>query len=104
MYWYKIIILSKNVNNIIFSSKAYLYIINKVYICTGVQRNTWQKTRGITTDELVDRYTIEDEIIGDAPRQLQGLGKSYTPDNLKKYLKSFLSGAFPVTLGIETTK
>lgn len=58
------------------------------------------KRRGISTDELIDMYTVEGELLGEAPGQLLGLSKVYTPENLKKYLKNFLSVATPVTLGL----
>lgn len=62
------------------------------------------KRRGISTDELVDMYTVEDELMGEAPKGLLELSRVYTPENLKKYLKGFLSVATPVTLGLNAYK
>lgn len=60
------------------------------------------KRRGISTDELVDMYTIEGDILGDAPKALRELNMVYTPENLKKYVNGFLSISTPITVGINT--
>ena len=39
------------------------------------------KRRGISTDELVDMYTVEGELMGEAPKQLHELGMVYTLEN-----------------------
>lgn len=62
------------------------------------------KRRGISTDELVDMYTIEGHIYGEAPDQLVDLGMSYTPENLKKYLKGFMSVAAPFAVTTQLVK
>lgn len=58
--------------------------------------------RGLTTDQLVDMYTVEGDILGEAPQSLRDLGMVYTPDNLKKYLNGFLSISAPVTIGLNS--
>ena len=61
---------------------------------------------GNTVDDLVDHYTMQStgEIFSFAPAPLRYLNYAYTPENLKKYLKGFLSVATPVTLGLNAYK
>ena len=57
--------------------------------------------RGITVDDLVDQYTMQStgEIFDFAPAPLRYLNYAYTPENIKKFTKGFLSFATPLTLG-----
>ena len=59
--------------------------------------------RGMSVDELVDYYTMQStgEIFDFAPEPLQYLNYAYTPDNIKKFIKNFLSVSAPTTLGIK---
>ena len=58
------------------------------------------KDMGLSTDEFIDSYTENGEITKYAPDYLKDMGKILTVDNLKKYLKNFLSVASPI--GIAT--
>ena len=60
------------------------------------------KREGISTDELVDKFTIKGEIDKSqkAPSALKELNAVYTPENIKKFLKNFLSFASPVGIGV----
>lgn len=62
------------------------------------------KDRGMSTDEFVDTYTTtNDEISKKASRQLRQLGYVLTPENIKKYLRNFLSVGMPIGLTIPYT-
>lgn len=55
------------------------------------------KDSDMSTDDFVDKYTnVNGRIAHDAPLNLQQLGEILTTDNIKKYLKNFLSVAAPV--------
>jgi hypothetical protein len=58
------------------------------------------KEKNMSTDAFVDAYTENDEIVPYAPRELQAMGNILTLDNLKKYLRNFLSVGIPI--GITT--
>lgn len=55
------------------------------------------KREGISTDEFVDKYSQNGYITNSAPVQLQQLGMVFTVENLKKYLKNFLSISAAIT-------
>ena len=59
--------------------------------------------RGISIDDLVDQYTMQStgEIFNFAPAPLRYLNYAYTPENMKKFIKGFLSLSTPLTLGIK---
>lgn len=62
------------------------------------------KDRGMSTDEFVDAYTTTNgEISKKASRQLRQLGYVLTPENIKKYLRNFLSVGMPIGLTIPYT-
>lgn len=62
------------------------------------------KDRGMSTDEFVDTYTTTNgEISKKASRQLRQLGYVLTPENIKKYLRNFLSVGMPIGLTIPYT-
>ena len=50
----------------------------------------------MTTDEFIDMWTANGKIVKYAPEWLRNMGEILTPDNLKKYVKSFLSVSAPV--------
>lgn len=54
------------------------------------------KEAGMPTDEFVDKYTKDGEIIDTAPMQLQQMGDIFTLNDLKKYLRNFLPIAAPI--------
>ena len=56
------------------------------------------KEAGMSTDEFVDKYTKDGEIIDTAPMQMQQMGDIFTLNDLKKYLRNFLSIATPVSI------
>lgn len=65
------------------------------------------KTMGVLgmsddTRNFIDAYTIDGDISDGAPKQLKELSMFYSPDNLKKYLKGFLSVTAPVTIVAKT--
>lgn len=57
------------------------------------------KDNGLSTDAFIDSYTKDGKIVGYAPEYLRDMGKIFTVDNLKKYLRNFLSIAAPIGLG-----
>lgn len=62
------------------------------------------KDHGMSTDEFVDAYTITNgEISKKASRQLRQLGYVLTPENIKKYLRNFISVGMPIGLTIPYT-
>lgn len=58
---------------------------------------------GNTVDDLVDHYTMQStgEIFSFAPAPLRYLNYAYTPENIKKFTKGFLSFTAPLTFGIK---
>lgn len=56
------------------------------------------KDEGLSTDAFVDSYTKNGKISEDTPYQLRQMGKILTIENLKKYLKNFLSTSAPLGL------
>ena len=50
----------------------------------------------MTTDDFVDVYTENGKIASYAPYELQDMGSILTLDNLKKYLRNFLSVGMPI--------
>lgn len=62
------------------------------------------KNNGMTTDDFVDFYTTDNgKIAKYAPGELQEIGSILTTENLKKYLRNFLSIATPIGI-VETNK
>lgn len=60
------------------------------------------KDHNMTTNDFVDKFTNRGRITDDAPINLQQLNEILTTDNIKKYLKNFLSITTPI--GITTYK
>lgn len=60
------------------------------------------KDHNMTTDNFIDKFTRNGRITDDAPIDLQQLNDILTTDNIKKYLKNFLSISVPI--GITTYK
>ena len=56
----------------------------------------------MTTDEFIDMWTANGKIVKYAPEWLRNMGEILTPDNLKKYVKSFLSVSAPVGISSST--
>lgn len=54
------------------------------------------KAKNMSTDDFVDTYTRNGEIVPYAPYELQDMGSILTLDNLKKYLRNFLSVDIPI--------
>lgn len=50
----------------------------------------------MSTDEFVDKYTEDGKITDKAPMQLQQMSDIFTLNDLKKYLRNFLSIATPI--------
>lgn len=62
------------------------------------------KNNGMTTDDFVDFYTTDNgKIAKYAPGELQEIGSILTTENLKKYLRNFLSIAAPIGI-VKTNK
>lgn len=62
------------------------------------------KNNGMTTDDFVDFYTTDNgKIAKYALGELQEIGSILTTENLKKYLRNFLSIATPIGI-VETNK
>lgn len=60
------------------------------------------KDNNMTTDEFIDMWTANGKIVRYAPEWLRNMGEILTPDNLKKYVKSFLSVSTPVGISSST--
>lgn len=58
------------------------------------------KEKNMSTDDFVDAYTKDGKIIPYAPYELRDMSSILTLDNLKKYLRNFLSVGMPI--GITT--
>lgn len=58
------------------------------------------KAKNMSTDDFVDAYTRNGKIVPYAPHELRDMGSILTLDNLKKYLRNFLSVGMPI--GITT--
>lgn len=54
------------------------------------------KEKNMSTDAFVDAYTRNGEIVPYAPYELLDMGSILTLDNLKKYLRNFLSIGMPI--------
>ena len=54
------------------------------------------KKNNLSTDDFVDVYTENGKIAPYAPYELQDMGSILTLDNLKKYLRNFLSISMPI--------
>lgn len=54
------------------------------------------KDGNMTTDEFIEMWTASGKIVKYAPEWLRNMGEILTPENLKKYVKSFLSVSAPV--------
>ena len=97
--------LAKVIQNVLPVSKEKMRkIVNRYYYLVNPQEKRaravslyqYAKDNNMSTDELVDLYTKNGEIAKYAPEYLRDMGKILTPENLKKYLKDFLSVAAPV--------
>ncbi len=60
------------------------------------------KDSNMTTDEFIDMWTANGKIVKYAPEWLRNMGEILTPDNLKKYVKNFLSVSAPVGIASST--
>ena len=60
------------------------------------------KDSNMTTDEFIDMWTANGKIVKYAPEWLRNMGEILTPDNLKKYVESFLSVSAPVGISSST--
>lgn len=60
------------------------------------------KNNGMTTDAFVDKYTKNNMITPNAPINLQQLGEILTIDNIKKYLRNFLSVSTPIGITLKS--
>lgn len=58
------------------------------------------KNKGVSIDDFVDSYTNNGKIVKKAPDQLKQLGYVLSPENIKKYIKNFLSISMPVGMTI----
>lgn len=59
------------------------------------------KNNGMTTDDFVDFYTTDNgKIASYAPYELKDMGSILTLDNLKKYLRNFLSVGMPIGITV----
>lgn len=56
------------------------------------------KNKGVSIDDFVDSYTNNGKIAKYAPEQLREIGEILTPDNIKKYLRNFLSIGAPIEI------
>lgn len=54
------------------------------------------KAKNMSTDDFVDAYTRNGKIVPYAPHELRDMGSILTLDNLKKYLRNFLSVGMPI--------
>lgn len=54
------------------------------------------KEKNMSTDAFVEAYTRNGKIVPYAPYELQSMGSILTLDNLKKYLRNFLSVGMPI--------
>lgn len=54
------------------------------------------KEKNMSTDDFVDAYTKDGKIIPYAPYELRDMSSILTLDNLKKYLRNFLSVGMPI--------
>ena len=60
------------------------------------------KRRNLSIDDFVDSFTNNNVIVDNAPENLRCLGLSYTPENIKKFMKNFLSITSPVGVGFSS--
>lgn len=58
------------------------------------------KNEGMSIDDFIDSYTSNGRIIKKASHQLRQLGYIMTPDNIKKYLRNFLSVGMPIGMTV----
>lgn len=58
------------------------------------------KNEGMSIDDFIDSYTSNGKIIKKASHQLRQLGYIMTPDNIKKYLRNFLSVGMPIGMTV----
>lgn len=58
------------------------------------------KKKNMSTDDFVDAYTRNGKIVPYASHELQDMGSILTLDNLKKYLRNFLSVGMPIGITI----
>lgn len=58
------------------------------------------KNKGVSIDDFVDSYTNNGKIVKKAPDQLRQLGYVLSPENIKKYIKNFLSISMPVGMTV----
>lgn len=62
------------------------------------------KRQGLTIDQFVDKYLKNDKVASGTPEQLEYLSYIYKPEELKKFMKGFLSVTAPVTIGTNINK
>lgn len=60
------------------------------------------KSANMSTDAFVDKYTKNNMITPNAPINLQQLGEILTIDNIKKYLRNFLSVSTPIGITLKS--
>ena len=60
------------------------------------------KSANMSTDAFVDKYTKNNMITPNAPRNLRQLGEILTIDNIKKYLRNFLSVSAPIGITLRS--
>ncbi len=60
------------------------------------------KSANMSTDAFVDKYTKNDMITSNAPINLRQLGEILTIDNIKKYLRNFLSVSAPIGITLKS--
>lgn len=60
------------------------------------------KEANMSTDAFVDKYTKNNRITSNAPINLQQLGEILTVNNIKKYLRNFLSVSAPLGISFKS--
>lgn len=60
------------------------------------------KSANMSTDAFVDKYTKNNMITPNAPMNLRQLGEILTIDNIKKYLRNFLSVSTPIGITLRS--
>lgn len=58
------------------------------------------KKEGMSIDDFIDSYTSNGKIVKKASRQLKQLSYVLTPENIKKYLRNFLSVSMPIGMTV----
>ena len=60
--------------------------------------------QGLSIDQFIDKYIKNGKAVNSTPIQLEYLSYVYKPDELKKFMKKFLSAATPISIGINVDK